>query len=348
MNGLELIWSAAGLLASGATLWLLALVVLRLAHERRSAEAERRRARVLSALAEMLKDANAGAALLASSIRDAGLMADALLQFQDLVRGPDQTRVLDNLRGLGVDGVLRDAALRGVKRGRVSAAEALAAIGGPVAVEGLEQLAASTDDPELRLVAWDGLMRHGAPPSVASVISVVERGGVQPSLRLVQLVRDLVSRGPSAAAAALDTAAPSAASRALIVDAMGYAGDYAVLPWLIARAEDPDPDVRAAAMRSLGRLQHPQAQKVVATALTDPDWPVRAAAAQAAGAAGFVACAESLSDLLGQPEWWVRFRAGEALSRLGAPGAEVLRRTAAHGDAVSREAASRALAEHRA
>ncbi|HEX2559462.1 HEAT repeat domain-containing protein, partial [Phenylobacterium sp.] len=217
-------------------------------------------------------------------------------------------------------------------------------LGGAAAIAAL-QAAAGDPDPEVRYTAWRAMADCGAPPSLASLLAEVDKAGLQPSTRLADLIRRVVADQPRAAEAAALRGAHGPQTRALLVDAIGGAGDYAALPTLIEAAGDPDPDVRAAAVRALGRLQHPISEPAIRAALADDDWPVQLAGAEAAGAAGLAALTPELVALLGHPEWWVRFRAGEALGRLGAAGLLALRKAQAEHDELVRSAAARALAE---
>src|SRR5690606_22163343 len=106
----------------------------------------------------------------------------------------------------------------------------------------------------------------------------------------------------------------------LLLDALGVSGDYGVLPDLITASTDADVEVRVAAIRALGRLQHPGGEAALARGMADTAWIVRSAAAEAAGLSGFTRLCDGVDRLLDDPEWWVRFRAGEALVRLGEEG----------------------------
>lgn len=103
--------------------------------------------------------------------------------------------------------------------------------------------------------------------------------------------------------------------------------------------------MRAAAVRALGRLQHPAGQSAVAAALEDEDPEVRVAGAEAAGEARLGRLADALYARLSDAAWRVRFQAAAALGKLGPAGLERLRQAAAQPDTAAHRAASLTLAE---
>jgi HEAT repeat protein len=90
-------------------------------------------------------------------------------------------------------------------------------------------------------------------------------------------------------------------------------------------AKDRDPKDRAAAAKSLGGREQPEAVAALAKALSDPDASVRQAAASALWKTGKAAAAAKpeLQKTLGDPEAAVVARAAGALSAMGVPDAEL-------------------------
>jgi HEAT repeat protein len=108
-------------------------------------------------------------------------------------------------------------------------------------------------------------------------------------------------------------------------------------------------EVRASAVRALGRLGLPQAIGPVTACLDAAEDPVlRAAAAHALGRIGDPASARPLAACLEDPHYWVAHNAAMALAEIGGPGLIELSLAAAglgSGAAHAREAlARRALA----
>lgn len=195
------------------------------------------------------------------------------------------------------------------------------------------------------MAALKAMADSGAQPSVGRLIDYVVAGEVEPSRLFADLLRQVTAADTPAALLALRRHDLTPEMRALLVDALGFSGDYRVLQSLVEAASDSHEEVRTAAVRGLGRLQHPAGETAIARAMTDPAWIVRSAAAEAAGAAGFSKLVAGLDGLLADPEWWVRFRAGEALVAIGADGLSVLRRAAEGERALASRAAALAMAE---
>jgi HEAT repeat protein len=109
--------------------------------------------------------------------------------------------------------------------------------------------------------------------------------------------------------------------RQTAADALGKIGEPGAEPFLIHALRDPEPAVRAAAARGLGRLSSAsqEAGTALLSALGDPDLSVRRAAAQALGAIeGLAALAPALAALLTNSDPAVREAAAHALSLMEA------------------------------
>lgn len=346
MSSLSLIWITALAMVGMALTWMSELIVARLFNERKAKRLAGDRAAVILALSDMLRETPGAAEALRPYIGRARLMADALLEFQGLVRGDDQDRILAELRELGLIEVLSARLNQGSRAGRMAVLEALAALGGPKARAAIRGAVASSS-PEIRMAAIKAIADSGAPPSVGRLIDYAVAGDLPISRLYAELLRQVTATDPVAAVNALNRTDLSSAMRASLVDALGVSGDYQVLTSLISAAADEDPEVRTAAVRALGRLQHPAGEATIAHAMNDASWIVRSAAAEAAGAGGFSRLAGGLDRLLADPEWWVRFRAGEALVAIGLEGLAVLREAALSERALAHRAAELALAEGR-
>jgi HEAT repeat protein len=344
MSALTLIWVTALILMVLAVGWMCSLIVVRLFHERRAARLAADRRAVTEGLSGLLRETRDATRKLEPYIGRARLMADALLDFQGLIRGSDQDRVLGQLRDLGLVEVLAGRLDRGSRAGRLTILEALAALGGEGARAAIGR-AVGSSRPEVRLAAIKALADAGHAPSISRLLDYAVSGQLLPSKLYAELVRQVTATAPAMTVEALGRTDLSPALRALALDALGFSGDYHVLPALITAASHGDLEVRTAAVRALGRLQHPAGEPAIGRAMEDESWVVRSAAAEAAGAAGFSRLAAGLDRLLGDPEWWVRFRAGEALVALGRDGLGLLRQAADSERALAGRAAELALAE---
>lgn len=96
-----------------------------------------------------------------------------------------------------------------------------------------------------------------------------------------------------------------------------YAGSHDVNRVLSRAAKDSDPNVRKAAVETLGRSGGPYAAETALARLADPFWYVRAHAARAIGDLRRGDLSYAVSPLLADQEWWVRTAAKDALQKLG-------------------------------
>lgn len=345
MSSLTLIWVAALVLIGAALTWMSGLILARLVKEGHAAKRAAERKLIIQALSGLLRGQAEAAGALSPFVARPQVLAEAILDFQGLIRGADQERAMDALRNLGLIEALEGRVLHGSRDERLTSVEALAALGGDEVKAALRR-AIRSKDANVRMAAIKGLADAGAPPTPSRLLDYVGTGELAPSRIFAEVMRQAVAGAPAEGLLALRRQDLTPLMRAVLLDALGRSGAYEAVPALAAAATDPDPDVRTAAVRGLGRLQHPAAADTLASALADQIWTVRAAGAEAVGAAGLVRLAPAVAALLDDPEWWVRFRAGDALSRLGKLGRGLLE-TVAADDArpVAQRAAERALAE---
>jgi HEAT repeat protein len=112
---------------------------------------------------------------------------------------------------------------------------------------------------------------------------------------------------------------------------------------LIALTWDPDPNVRAAAVETLGSRSGDEVGAAILTRLDDPAWFVRVHAARAAGHVLGVAAAPSISGLLADEQWWVRSAAKDAFRSMGPDAVPALLSVLAHPDSFARNGAAEVL-----
>jgi HEAT repeat protein len=100
--------------------------------------------------------------------------------------------------------------------------------------------------------------------------------------------------------------------------ALGRLGDPRAIPYLVKRADDPEPMVRIGVLVALGRLHASEAQEVLIAGLTDPSSVVRMAAVEALGRLGDPAVLPRLWEVLDQDQdAETRLQAAEAIALLG-------------------------------
>jgi HEAT repeat protein len=112
---------------------------------------------------------------------------------------------------------------------------------------------------------------------------------------------------------------------------------------LIELTWDQDPNVRAAAVETLGTRHGKDVGTALVARLDDSEWFVRVHAARAAGHVVGVGAAPSIAHLLADERWWVRTAAKDALRGLGADAVPSLLSVLAHDDRFARNGAAEVL-----
>jgi HEAT repeat protein len=130
------------------------------------------------------------------------------------------------------------------------------------------------------------------------------------------------------------------------LDAAGRLGLAGFSQSIVPLITHHDREVRAAALRALGRLGRvpPGARDAIVIALNDDTEFVRIQAARAAGRLPQRLGTPLLYQSMGDSSWWVRKASGEALLRLGTRGIAALRKASrTHTDGFARDMAAQVL-----
>ena len=112
---------------------------------------------------------------------------------------------------------------------------------------------------------------------------------------------------------------------------------------LISLTWDSDPNVRAAAVETLGTRNGPAVEAATLACLDDSVWFVRVHAARAAGHVVGAAAAPTLTGLLADERWWVRTAAKDALRGIGTEAVPSLLSVLTHSDSFARNGAAEVL-----
>ena len=328
-------------LTAGVGVLVIALTVVRLVIRGRARRVRAFQPSVSRVLGRYLSGAGPAPAPASRAERDA-LNTIALAALVDLT-GREREVVAHLLAGLGYV----DEAAAGLTSRRVSirrrSAEELARIAVP---DSIGALTGSLDDPDV-------LVRT----SCARTLAVIGDAALCPRIAAVA-ARD-AALAPGAAAAvvlALGRNRPAAMEPLLAQDAPAAVRLVAVrvagrlrlaeLAWLLRGCLTGDAELAAAAAEGLGMIGDFDAVAGLRELAIAPGRPPRArtAAATALGAIGDVAAVPVLESLLTAKDWALRAAASGALTRLGLPGEDALRRASRLGRPEAREQAEAALA----
>jgi HEAT repeat protein len=276
---------------------------------------------------------------------------EAGLNLRHMLSGEEGRAVSDGLLRIGaVAGLLRK--LQSTRMiDRMDALDGVAKARTPAALPQVVLMMASPE-PVIRLMAtraaawtlseWSGEGRSEAFAAFAGSLCRAElpAGAVTETLLLLD-----ASASGVVARLLSDQDSPPMVLRATL-DAVGrlhlveFAYEAAV--WI----SHPEPEVRAAALRALGRLGRVpmRARDAVVIALADDAEFVRVNAARAAAFVPARVAVTALSESLGDRSWWVRRAAAESLLHRGRWGIATLKRAArAHQDRFARDMAAQVL-----
>jgi len=210
----------------------------------------------------------------------------------------------------------RDPAMRGLLRAAVSDPDE------KVAAAGVRALADVGDDWAVDVLL--GALREGRVQR-SRVASQLEHLAPLPGGRLLPLLRD-------SDPAVRFWGATLLASYPGIGDAR-----------LVMMTHDRDPNVRAAAVETLGTRDTGSARVAILASIDDPVWYVRVHAARSAGQLLGAEAAPSLVRLLADTRWWVRTAAKDALRGIGPDAVSALLATLIDPDAFARNGAAEVL-----
>jgi|GEM_PF-2893077 len=270
------------------------------------------------------------------------------------LRGDTSTAVSNVLTRIGaVDRLLRTVRSRRDWK-RAAAIRGLGECGGDRAVAVLAEAAMKDQAGDVRRAAREGLLLDARKESVQIAIKsfltdLPRRAGWRRAFyarlastsatELMQLINDKKLEGTE---------------EKLALEALGDAGAKPALDFAVDRLNSPDAELRATAVRLLGKLGTLDHIPLMLARLEDSEWYVRAAAARAlewmasqtrdSMTRHHKECCRLLGARLKDKSWWVRANAARGLARQGQLGIRFLFDSAEADDNYARDAALAALA----
>ncbi len=328
MGLLYLIWASAFALGCAAVLVCLLLVLRRYLAEKRAVQRTRDRKKVQQKLFLLIS--------MRSGLFDTSLQKSSLfdekerrhvvalcLRLCQIIKGHEEERLIRILLSMGFD----QRCLRDLKKGSEDARHAAA-----IALqyfhdeESRRALLKALHDPaaEVCFAAAKSLLLRDELPEVSQLLDIFASQDFLHSYECNNLFRHLAMRKPEQLVAAAAGNDLPVDLKKVLAYAMGYAANYTVLRALLKFADDREAAVRLAALESLRRLEHPDAEPVILAALEDDNWEVQNAAALAAGEIGLQKALRDLDALLLSPNWLLSFNAAQSLWQLGQQGRDLL------------------------
>jgi HEAT repeat protein len=271
-----------------------------------------------------------------------GLAAERLVfAYLAQVRGDAAACLVEALRQRSaIQRVLRSAHSGSAHR-RARAAERLGLIASAEAEARLTELITADNDRGVRIVATRALGKTASAAAARALLHSLSRPSPVPEGIVASALLEL---GPEAVPALRAELEGGRRQRAMAATVLGLLDELPAWPELVANVTGGDFDVRASAVRALGRLGLPQAAGAVAACLDPAEEPeLRAVAARALGGIGDPRSGPALAGCLDDPHYWVAHNAAVALAALGEAGEAELTR-AAQGEGSGAAHASEALA----
>ncbi len=325
---------------------LLGLVTLKAINRRRALRRRERHIRYVALISRRIAAKDTLEPIDGSAVDDDAFL-DAVIDIRNVVTG----RQIDTLAGI-IDGVglarRQEARLRSrfpLGR-RLRAAVSLAEIGdestAPVLMAHLSDL-----EPEIRIQCARGLGRMQHEPGIDAIL---ERFGLEAPWVRARFADTLVGFGTKATWPLVAYVRANLTHDHIhgVVEAirvLGVIGDREVGPSLagILRVAT-EPEVRIAAIESLGMVGGPLAIRPLKYTFRSPDWRLRAKSATSLGHIGDPSINRVLASGLQDSNWWVRRNSASALAVLPG-GDELLLLAIGSDDPFARDAAAEALAD---
>lgn len=232
-----------------------------------------------------------------------------------LLRGAERQRLMQlaELDGLLAHALRASRSRRAARR--IDAIRALQQFGSEGCIARLRAMLARDRNPAVRLEAAFALASLAALPPPRELVRLLGMFEHAPHRLDSALLRAAAAHYPDHLTLMLGDDLPPR-YRALIVDALGYSDDPAVLPTLQAAFNEPFAEVRSAALRGAARIGHPAVAEWVIGALDDPVAFVRVQAANSCALLALQAAAPALRAHMTDPDLWVRLRCESALDVL--------------------------------
>lgn len=271
------------------------------------------------------------------------------------LKGPAAERISDVLQEIGVTRELKSQLASRREWKREHAARGLGECGGVEAMHAL-MVGASDSSPAVRRASREGLLTMDSEEAVTVAI----RSFLQDLPRRAGWKRAFYSRlsstNPLELLKLIRSGQLDRNEIKLALEALGDAGAQPAVSLAGDLLHDDDPEIRATAIRVLGKLDRVEYLDHVTTHLTHESWFVRAASARSLewilgtgdsrrmDRSARMRAVDALASTLSDRAWWVRANGARALARAGRDGRTHLFKSANGADPFAVDASLAALA----
>lgn len=275
-------------------------------------------------------------------------LAPLMVERMNVLRGSDRERIAALARELGLVGKYARTLDSRSRWRRARAAELLGYFGGPDETPAIAVLLGDEDE-TVRAVAARALARTGSPEAVEALTRTLDNPSELTRLRVAENLDRVGQAAVPPLLSLLEEAVNPESHRrqhgpVFASQVLGGLRAREALPALRRAAREGDnQNVRAQAVRALGRIGDLEDLSLVVEAAGDEAWPVRVQAANALGILGEPSTAPVLEELVADREWWVRSAAASALANMGRSGEDALIGLLGSSDPYARDRAAATL-----
>jgi hypothetical protein len=269
------------------------------------------------------------------------IVGDILRRSRCDLKGKSEKEITRVLTKMGVVGRLKKLAGSLRSSQRLVAVHRLGECGGKEAVEVLVK-ATRDSNPKVRHFARISLISIRGRVSIQAAVRSYLEDSLQLSGWRQTFFLHLASVAPSELRKLVNVLPPR--QQKLVLETLGTVHDEESKAFVRRFVTSPNPELRAAAARVLGKLGAQSCEVILSELLEDDEWFVRAAAAKALGKIlckqrGLRALGEKLQDRV----WWVRVNAAHSLALQGSSGFGFLMKAVSGTDHYAQDAALEAL-----
>jgi hypothetical protein len=195
-----------------------------------------------------------------------------------------------------------------------------------------DRLARLLDDkPVIKLAVINALARIPSPETLDHVFRAFEEDPGGSTQAYFNIMFSLGGRTEPLVKEFLRKALP-AAKLGLLVELIGAIPLRTLYADVAALAGHPDKEIRIRVARTLGKLLIPETVDTLITLASDAAWEVKAQAVKSLGRMKTLAALDILTGSLFSPSWHVRYNAGYGLAELGEAGLRRLKEIARQED----------------